>query len=54
MDSNKIYGIDCKVENCVYNKHGKECTAGNICVSSDCKCTENCDSTCCMTFKARS
>lgn len=53
MDSNKIYGIDCKVTSCVYNKHGHECVAGKICVSSDCASPENCDSTACKTFKSR-
>ncbi len=53
MDNNKIYGIDCKVTNCVYNKHGHECVAGKICVSCDCDNPDCCDSTACKTFKSR-
>lgn len=53
MDSKRIYGINCDVENCVYNKEGHECEAGkiNVCCTCDNPCS--CDSTVCKTFKAR-
>ncbi len=54
MEKDRIYGIHCNVDNCVYNKNASECTAGKIDVSCTCSDPNCCDETECKTFKARS
>lgn len=46
--------IKCKVEECVYNKHGL-CSAENIEVmsSSQNMCVSSSEGTCCQTFKPK-
>ncbi|MBP0989940.1 MAG: DUF1540 domain-containing protein [Oscillospiraceae bacterium] len=44
-----IDGIRCKVENCVYNKEGCQCTASEITVGPAHACTSS--DTVCATFK---
>ena len=38
MEKDRIYGIHCNVDNCVYNSNNCECTAGKINVG--CTCTD--------------
>lgn len=54
MEKEKIYGINCDVSSCVYNRNACECTAGSIDVCCTCKEPDCCDETQCKTFKARS
>lgn len=53
MEKNRLYGITCDVESCVYNRDSSECTAEKINVCSTCSEPECCDETVCKTFKAR-
>lgn len=53
MEKDRIYGINCDVESCVYNKDCKECTAGKIDVCGTCNDPNCCDETVCKTFKAK-
>ena len=53
MEKDKINGINCDVESCVYNHNSCECTAGRIQVCSTCSEPDCCDETGCKTFKAR-
>lgn len=53
MEKDRIYGIHCNVDNCVYNSNNCECTAGKINVGCTCIDPNCCDETECKTFKAR-
>lgn len=53
MEKDRIYGINCDVCNCVYNKDSHECTAGKIDVCCTCSDPCCCDETVCKTFKAK-
>lgn len=53
MEKDKIYGINCDVSNCVYNRDSHECVAGSIDVCCTCKDPDCCDETQCKTFKAK-
>lgn len=47
----KINGIVCNVETCVYHAKDNSCHAGTIKVGGCTAC--DCDQTCCDTFKAK-
>lgn len=49
----KIYGINCDVSNCVYNRNAKECVAGKINICRCCNTPDCCDETVCKTFKSK-
>ena len=45
MEKDRIYGIHCNVDNCVYNSNNCECTAGKINVGCTCTDPNCCDET---------
>lgn len=53
MEQDKIYGIHCDVDNCVYNRSNCECVAGKIDVKCSCKDPSSCHETLCKTFQPR-
>lgn len=54
MEKERIYGINCDVSNCVYNRNSSECVAGKIDVCRTCSNPGCSDETECKTFKAKS
>ena len=52
MEKDRIYGIHCNVDKCVYNSNNCECTAGKINVGCTCTDPNCCDETECKTFMA--
>lgn len=49
----RIYGINCDVSNCVYNRNSSECVAGKIDVCRCCSDPDCSDETSCKTFKGK-